>query len=129
MQANVPVIQSNPNRNPNPDEYIPVDEAHRIQLDHDTLLAAAENAGFKMSNDVASDLIALYAQHGMEKVMNGLKSCVKHGVPTLAYLEACMKDEPKKKMGKTVVAQEYTQRDYSDEDAEAMRRMLKVVSP
>ena len=106
-------------------EYIPADDAHRIQLDHDTLLDSAENAGFKMSADVRDQLIAMYAQHGMEKVMNGLKSCVKYGVPTLAYLEAVLKGEPKKQ--KRVASQQYEQRDYDQEQDDAMRRMLEVM--
>jgi len=99
---------------------------HRIQEDHDRVLNAAEDAGFKMSNDVRASLIALYASHGLQKVLDGLKSCVRHGAPNLAYLEACMSGEPKKARG-TVAAQQYTQRDYSGEDAEARRRMLAGV--
>ena len=67
------------------------DEAHAIQIDQDRVLDAAEDAGFKMSNDVRAALIALYADHGLEKVLDGLKSCVDHGAPNLAYLRACMK--------------------------------------
>ena len=109
-------------------ELITANEARKIQLDHDTLIGAAENAGFKMSNDVSSELIALYALHGMQKVMDGLKSCVEHGVPTLAYLKACLTGKPKKANGKTVNAQQYSQREYEDEQAEAMRRMIKAVN-
>ena len=93
------------------------------------MLDAAENAGFRMSNDVRDELIAMYATHGMEKVMNGLKSCVEHGAPNLAYLRACMKDTPKPvKTGKVVAAQQYSQRDYDEEQAEAMRRMIRAVN-
>ena len=82
-----------------------------------------------MSNDVRDELIAMYATHGMEKVMNGLKSCVEHGAPNLAYLRACMKDTPKPvKTGKVVAAQQYSQRDYDEEQAEAMRRMIRAVN-
>ena len=110
------------------EEYIPATEAKRIQLDHDTIIGAAENAGFKMSNDVTENLIAMYAQHGMQKVMDGLKSCVEHGVPNLAYLKACLTGEPKKQKGKTVAAQQYSQRDYDEDQAEAMRRMIRAVN-
>jgi hypothetical protein len=133
LYANDDIKNKNKNKNKNKEqesesesEYIPVTEARRIQLDHDTIIGAAENAGFKMSNDVSTELIALYAQHGMQKVMDGLKSCVEHGVPNLAYLKACMTGEPKKK-GK-VNAQQYDQRDYDEEQAEAMRRMIKAVN-
>lgn len=67
------------------------DDLHRIQSDHDRVLDAAEDAGFKMSNDVRAALIALYADNGLVKVLDGLKSCVDHGAPNLAYLRACMK--------------------------------------
>ena len=130
----MPAITGNKNKRKNKEqeseeEYIHADDAHRIQLDHDTLLDAAENAGFRMSNDVRDELIAMYATHGMEKVMNGLKSCVEHGAPNLAYLRACMKDTPKPvKTGKVVAAQQYSQRDYDEEQAEAMRRMIRAVN-
>ena len=67
------------------------DDLHRIQSDHDRVLNAAEDAGFKMSNDVRAALIALYADHGMQKILDGLKSCVDHGAPNLAYLKAVLK--------------------------------------
>ena len=100
------------------------DDLHRIQSDHDRVLNAAEDAGFKMSNDVRAALIALYADHGLQKVLDGLKSCVDHGAPNLAYLKAVLKGEPKKPAGKTVSAQKYDQRGYDDEQEAAFRRMV-----
>ena len=101
------------------------DDFHRIQSDHDRVLTAAEDAGFRMSNDVRSALITLYADHGMEKILNAMKECVDHGAPNLAYLKAVLKGEPKKKRDSPAVnAQKYDQRDYSDADAEAMARMM-----
>lgn len=103
------------------------DDAFRqIQNDHDRVLNAAEDAGFKMSNDVRATLIALYADHGLQKLLDGMKSCVDHGAPNLAYLKAVLKGEPRKEKspGKTVTAQQYTQRSYEGEQEEAMRRML-----
>lgn len=102
------------------------DDLHRIQGDHNRVLDAAEDAGFTMSNDVRAALIALYADHGLQKILDGLKSCVKYGAPNLAYLEAVLKGEPRKPAGKTVTAQQFTQRDYSHEDQEALRRMLEL---
>lgn len=96
-------------------EFIADAEAREIQNDHNRVLDAAEDAGFKMSNDVRASLIALYAQYGLVKVLDGLSSCSEHGVANLAYLRACMKGEPKKQKPK-VVAQDFTQRDYSDVD-------------
>lgn len=99
--------------------------AREIQHVHDQVLTAAENAGFKMSNDVRAALIALYADHGMEKMLAGLKACAEHGAPNLAYLRGCLKGEPKKPaIAKPVPAQQYTQRDYSGAQEDALRRMI-----
>lgn len=109
------------------DQLIPSAEAREIRDDHDRVLNAAEDAGFKMSNDVRAALIALYAEHGLVKVLDGLTSCVDHGAPNLAYLKAVLKGEPRKQnAGRTVSAQKYEQRDYSDEQGEAMNRMLRL---
>ena len=110
------------------DQMILPEEAKKIQTEHDRVLDAAEDAGFKMSNDVRATLIALYADHGLQKVLDGLKSCVEHGAPNLAYLKAVLKGEPRKEKpsGKIVNAQKYDQRDYSSEQEEAMRRMLQL---
>ena len=103
------------------------DDLHQIQADHDRVLDAAEDAGFKMSNDVRATLIALYADHGLQKVLDGLRSCVEHGAPNLAYLKAVLRGESRKPSGKTVPAQQYGQRDYSSEQDEAMARMLSMM--
>lgn len=110
------------------ESFIDDDDAREIQTEHDRVLDAAEDAGFKMSNDVRATLIALYADHGLQKVLDGLKSCVEHGAPNLAYLKAVLKGEPRKEKpsGKIVNAQKYEQRDYSDEQEDAMRRMLQL---
>lgn len=100
-------------------------EASEIQGDHDRVLDAAEDAGFKMSNSVRAGLITLYASHGLVKVLDGIESCVKHGAPNLAYLEACMKDTPKKPI-RAVPAQQYEQRDYGGEQEAAMARMIAM---
>lgn len=110
------------------DDLISADEAQQIQIDHDTVLNAAEDAGFKMSNDVRASLIALYADHGLQKIVDGLKSCVDYGAPNLAYLKAVLKGEPKKTQGiKTVSAQRYSQRDYTGEQEEAFNRMIREI--
>ena len=126
-------IQSNPNPNPNqnrnPTPLVDDADAGKIQEDHDHVLNAATDAGFKMSNDVRDALIALYAENGLNKMLAGFKACVEHGVPTLAYLKAVLKGEPKKTAAKgSVPAQQYTQRSYDGEQEDAMRRMLRVVS-
>lgn len=110
------------------DIYIDDDNARAIAAEQSQVLDAAEDAGFKMSNDVRDSLIALYAENGLQKMLDGMRSCVEHGAPNLAYLKACLRDEPRKrtasKMLKAVNAQLYEQRDYSGEQAEAMNRMI-----
>ena len=96
-------------------------EAREIQNDHERLLNAAEDAGLKMSNDVRSALIAMYAEHGLVKMLDGLRSCVEHGAPNLAYLKACVNGSKKRAMPE----QAYGQRSYSGEQDEALRRMME----
>lgn len=104
--------------------FMDEDEAQQIAIDHEKVLNAAEDAGFKMSNDVRARLIALYAENGLMKMLEGFRSCVDHGAPNLAYLKAVLKGEPKKPKA-DVNAQKYTQRDYSGEQQEAILRMIK----
>ena len=99
--------------------FIADDDARMIQTDQNRVLDAAEDAGFKMSNDVRASLINLYADYGVEKVLDAMKACVKHGATNLAYLEAVLKGKPKQKKP-AVIAQDYDQRDYSDIDKELM---------
>ena len=99
--------------NRNSDSLIGDDEAHKIQDEQNRVLDAAEDAGFLKSNSVRAGLLRLYAEHGLERMLKAFESCVKHSAPNLAYLEACLKDAPKKEKAK-VAAQDYEQRDYSD---------------
>ena len=71
-------------------------------------------------------LIDLYAVHGLDKVLAGIESCVRHGAVNLAYLEACMNDQPKKKPVALVPGSvaAYDQRDYSGETEAAIERMM-----
>ena len=94
------------------DAFIDDDEAKKIQSEHDRVLNAAEDAGFMKSNSVRAGLLKLYSEYGLEKMLAGFESCVKHSAANLAYLEACLKDTPKKPKAQ-VSAQNYTQRDYS----------------
>ena len=95
--------------------------AAEIQHEHDRVLTAAEDAGFKMSNTVRARLIALYADHGLEKMLTGFNECATHGAPTIAYLEAILKGTGKKKpQMKVLPAQQYDQRNYSGVQAELM---------
>lgn len=90
------------------------DEAAAIQGNHDRVLDAAEDAGFKMSNTVRAALISLYSEHGLDKMLDGFNECVRHGAVNLAYLEAVLKGKSKAKAPlKVLPAQQYEQRDYS----------------
>ena len=115
------------NRSRNTD-LIDADNAAEINNDHNRVLDAAEDAGFKMSNDVRASMISLYAEYGLQNVIDAMRSCVEHGATNLAYLKAVLRGEPKKQKPR-VAAQDYEQRDYSDEQADAMRRMLEMGSP
>jgi len=94
------------------DQLIADEDARKIQNDHDRVLNAADDAGFKVSNSVRAALIRLYAIHGLQKMLDGIASCVKHGAPTLAYLEAVLQGKPKQQKP-NVIAQAYEQRDYA----------------
>lgn len=101
--------------------FLDDDEAKAIQGDHDRLLNAAEDAGFKMSNSVRASLIRLYSENGIEKVLTGLDECMRHGAANLAYLEAVLKGTGKRKPAvKVLPAQQYDQRDYSAVQADLM---------
>ena len=100
------------------------DDLQKIQADHNKVIDAAEDAGFKMSNDVRAALINLYAEYGFQKVLVAMESCVEHGATNLAYLKAVLSGRPKK-AGDAKSVQGYAQRDYSKEQDEALRRMME----
>lgn len=110
-------------RNENKSSFLDDDDAHRIQQEHNTVIDAAERAGFASSEYVRDRLIALYADNGLEKVLSGIASCVEHGAPNLAYLQAVLTGKPKAKGGKRVEAQNYEQRDYTEVQKEIDRDM------
>ncbi len=103
-------------------------EAREIQGEHNRILDAAEDAGFVMGNSVRAALIRLYSEYGLQKVLDGIASCVKHGAPNLAYLEACMKDKPKPSGGKVLNAQNFQQRDYSSVDDELKQKLAEEMA-
>ena len=103
-----------------PDEpFMPDDDADEIQNDHNKVLDAAQDAGFKSSPAERAGILNLYAAYGLEKMIAGIGECVKHSAPNLAYLEAVLKGTGKK------AANGYEQRDYSGEQEEAMKRMME----
>jgi len=109
------------------DSFIDDDNAREIQKEQDRVLDAAEDAGFARSNAVRAALIRLYANHGLQKVLDGIASCVKHGAPNLAYLEAVLKGEPKEKKPDAKTADNFDQRSYSDADADVMNRLRNEI--
>ena len=109
------------------ESFMDDDAARMIQSEQNRVLDASEDAGFKMSNSVRASLIALYADYGLEKMLEGFKSCVEHGAPNLAYLKAVLKGKPKQ--AKVLVpAQDFPQRDYSGVDAELMDDLAKKMA-
>lgn len=101
------------------ESFLSDDAAAEIQNDHNKILDAAQDAGFKSSPAERAGLLNLYAAYGLDKVISGIGECVKHSAPNLAYLEAVLKGTGKK------AANGYDQRDYSGAQAEAMRRMME----
>ena len=119
-------INNKTNIDSNNRAFLDDDEAAEIQHEHDRVLTAAEDAGFKMSNTVRATLIALYADNGLEKMLTGFNECATHGAPNLAYLEAVLKGTGKKKpQMKVLPAQQYDQRDYSEVQAELMAEQAR----
>ena len=128
--------ESNPNPNRNTREDAADAEDFRIQEEHDQILNAAENAGFPRNNTVRAKLIDAYAQHGKEKVLRAIDECATHSAASIAYLQAVLSGKPRldtgrEKPAKTVIAQQYSQRDYSgyeqtqDETMDAITQFLR----
>lgn len=117
-------IRNNDNRNRYSEGDNDDDDFIRIQKEHDEVISAAENAGFINAESVRAKLVELYAEHGKEKMIAAIESCVEHGAPKIAYLKAVLSGKPKKKETSATDIHGYEQRDYSDAQAEAMRRMM-----
>lgn len=100
------------------DGFIDDDEAQKIQKDHDRILDAAKDAGFKGSNSENAALLRFYADFGLEKVLEGISACMEHSAPNIAYLGAVLKGNKSKPSGKpsgkVLPAQDFSQRDYSE---------------
>lgn len=93
-------------------------DAGKVLEEQNRVLDAAEDAGFKVSNNVRAALINLYAENGLDKMLEGIKACTEHGVTNLAYLKAVLSGKPKKQDG-------FEQRDYSGEQDAALNRLLE----
>ena len=107
-----------------PPPFLSDDEAGQIQSDHNQILDAAQNAGFKSTPAERAGLLNLYAAHGLDKMIAGIGECVTHSAPNLAYLTAVLNGTGKKKAGNATDVHGYEQRDYSGEQAKAIERMM-----
>lgn len=108
------------------DQLISDNDAREIQDEQNLVLDAAEDAGFIRSNSVRAKLVKLYAEHGLQKMLDGIASCVQHSAPNLAYLEAVLKGQPKKSPpGKVLNAQNFPQRDYSEADQQLVDSLAR----
>lgn len=128
----MPANADNKNKNKNIEkeqesesEFIADEDAHLIQSEQNRVLDAATDAGFKLTNNVIAALTALYADFGLSKMLDGIKSCSEHGAVNLAYLRAVLKGEPKKPK---VVAQDFQQRDYSGVQDEMMDSLAREIA-
>ena len=105
------------------------DDAHQFQLEQNQVLEAARNAGFRNTDSEIANLIRLYSEHGLQKMLDGIASCVEHSAPNLAYLKACLSGKPKEKPnGKILPAQDFPQRNYSGVNDELMDSTAKEVA-
>ena len=102
-------------------QFIPDDEAKQIQSEQDRVLDAAEDAGFKMSNTVRAQLIALFADYGMDKMLEGINECATHSAVTLAYLKAVLNGNGKRASPKN----SFPQRDYKLTDEKLLSDLAK----
>lgn len=114
------------NENRESESFIGDADAHEIQTEQNRVLDAAEDAGFKMGNTVRAKLIALYAEYGLDKMLNSINECVRHSACSLAYLEAVLNGSPKKRKVQ-VSAQDFEQRDYSDVQRQLMEKQNQEV--
>ena len=112
------------------EDELTLDAAVSIAREHDMVISAAENAGFPRNDATRAKLVALYAEHGLDKMLSAIDSCVTQGVAKISYLQGVLRGEPKKAETpkKTVSAQQYEQRSYSGEQEEAMARMLAMAT-
>lgn len=105
------------------------DEAHSTIMEQNRVLEAAENAGFKCSPTLNSMIVALYADNGLEKMLDAINECVTHGAVNIAYLKAVLNGTGKRRSQKAKVpAQDFEQRDYSDVPEEMAKSLDEEVS-
>lgn len=86
-------IETTTTPTPSPSSGFEIDpeEARKTQEDHNEILDAAEDAGFPKNKGTWDMLIDLYAEHGKDAVLAGIKACVEQGVPKISYLKGCIR--------------------------------------
>jgi len=65
------------------------EEAHRLQVEQNDILNAAEASGFPKNKATWDKIIDLYAEFGKETVLAGISACVDQTVTKPAYLRKC----------------------------------------
>ena len=91
MQADVHVIQSNPNTNPNPPYNPPTgddddDDLLLIAQQNNAVYDRAKECGFATDTATLDRLTELISMYGHQAVLDGLDQCVEYGAKSLAYL-------------------------------------------
>lgn len=85
------ITTTTPTPSPSSGFEIDPEEARKTQEDHNEILDAAEDAGFPKNKGTWDMLIDLYAEHGKDAVLAGIKACVEQGVPKISYLKGCIR--------------------------------------
>lgn len=75
------------------------DEAILLAQGHQSVLDEAERWGFPRNTGTYDALTALIAQHGVDRMLDAVKSCGQQGVPKLPYLRKVLESEPRKAAG------------------------------
>lgn len=102
-------------------------ELHQIRDDHDAIFNLWKKCGFTLSDRVMDQLVELYSEHGLAKVMESIKiTADANPKAPMQYLPKVLADYGKPKPApvqqvkvtqqKVLPAQNYTQRAYSDAD-------------
>jgi hypothetical protein len=121
------IYKDKDNNNPPIPPFVEDEDAKAIQSEQNRVLTAAEDAGFPKNNTVRAQLIALYAEQGLEKMLDGIKECATHSASSIAYLSAVLKGTKKRSPPK-VNAQAFPQRDYSDAQDKMMSDLEKEIA-
>ena len=70
-------------------------------------------------------MLRIYAEYGLDKMLEGINACVEHSAPNLAYLRAVLKGSGQKGQKRILPAQDFQQRDYSKVDEQLKAQLAK----